>query len=87
MIVATGVVYAGLAAPGVTTRYRSRRLLRVGLDRGVGLRRPRRLHRRRRQLRRPGGGGFSRCAKSVTLVVRGDALERTMSHYLIEQLP
>jgi thioredoxin reductase (NADPH) len=29
---------------------------------------------------------FSRYAKSVTLVVRGDALERSMSHYLIEQL-
>jgi len=29
---------------------------------------------------------FSRRAKSVTLVVRGDSLEPTMSHYLIEQL-
>jgi thioredoxin reductase (NADPH) len=29
---------------------------------------------------------FSRRAKSVTLVVRGDGLERTMSQYLIEQL-
>jgi thioredoxin reductase (NADPH) len=29
---------------------------------------------------------FSRHAKSVTLVVRGDSLERGMSHYLIEQL-
>jgi thioredoxin reductase (NADPH) len=29
---------------------------------------------------------FSRYAKSVTLVVRGDSLERGMSHYLIEQL-
>jgi thioredoxin reductase (NADPH) len=29
---------------------------------------------------------FSRYAKSVTLVVRGDSLERSMSHYLIEQL-
>jgi thioredoxin reductase (NADPH) len=29
---------------------------------------------------------FSRVAKSVTLVVRGDALERSMSHYLIDQL-
>jgi thioredoxin reductase (NADPH) len=29
---------------------------------------------------------FARVAKSVTLVVRGDALERSMSHYLIEQL-
>lgn len=29
---------------------------------------------------------FSRRARSVTLVVRGDSLERTMSHYLIEQL-
>ncbi len=29
---------------------------------------------------------FSRVAKSVTLVVRGDALERSMSYYLIEQL-
>jgi len=29
---------------------------------------------------------FSRYAKSVTLLVRGDSLERSMSHYLIEQL-
>jgi thioredoxin reductase (NADPH) len=29
---------------------------------------------------------FSRYAKSVILVVRGDSLERGMSHYLIEQL-
>ncbi len=29
---------------------------------------------------------FARVAKSVTLVVRGDGLERSMSHYLIEQL-
>jgi thioredoxin reductase (NADPH) len=29
---------------------------------------------------------FSRYAKSVTLVIRGDSLERGMSHYLIEQL-
>jgi thioredoxin reductase (NADPH) len=29
---------------------------------------------------------FSRTAKSVTLVVRGDGLERTMSRYLIDQL-
>jgi thioredoxin reductase (NADPH) len=29
---------------------------------------------------------FSHVAKSVTLVVRGDSLERSMSHYLIEQL-
>jgi thioredoxin reductase (NADPH) len=29
---------------------------------------------------------FSNVAKSVTLVVRGDSLERSMSHYLIEQL-
>src|SRR6185295_7426442 len=29
---------------------------------------------------------FSRVAKSVTLVVRGDDLARSMSHYLIQQL-
>ena len=29
---------------------------------------------------------FANHARSVTLVVRGDSLERTMSHYLIEQL-
>jgi thioredoxin reductase (NADPH) len=29
---------------------------------------------------------FASHARSVTLIVRGDALERTMSHYLIEQL-
>jgi len=29
---------------------------------------------------------FSRTARSVTLLVRGDALERSMSHYLIQQI-
>ncbi|HSV65015.1 MAG TPA: FAD-dependent oxidoreductase [Mycobacteriales bacterium] len=29
---------------------------------------------------------YSRVAKSVTLLVRGDSLERSMSHYLIQQL-
>jgi thioredoxin reductase (NADPH) len=29
---------------------------------------------------------FSRVARSVTLLVRGDGLERSMSHYLIEQI-
>ncbi|HMK96783.1 MAG TPA: FAD-dependent oxidoreductase, partial [Acidimicrobiales bacterium] len=29
---------------------------------------------------------FSRTARSVTLLVRGDALERSMSHYLVQQI-
>src|SRR5213078_726190 len=29
---------------------------------------------------------FARTARSVTIVVRGDSLERSMSHYLIQQI-
>ena len=44
------------AAAGIGRAHRPRRLLRLGAHRGGRLRRPGRLHRRRRQLRRPGGG-------------------------------
>jgi len=86
VVVATGVSYRELAAPGVAEL--SGRGVYYGsasteaadcADRDVYI---------------VGGANsagqaamfFSRVAKSVTLVVRGDALERGMSHYLIEQL-
>src|SRR5262249_48890964 len=57
VILATGVAYRQLAAPGVSapTR-RGGDLLRVGADRGHQLRGPGCLHRRRGELSRPGGG-------------------------------
>ena len=87
VIVATGVSYRELDAPGVASARRPRRLLRLGGHRGrCDCADQRRLHRRRRQLRRTGRGVLLPVAKSVTLVVRGDSLEASMSHYLIEQL-
>ena len=55
VVLATGVCYRTLDAPGIERAHRPRGLLRVGRDRGPGLRRPGRLRRRRRQLGRPGG--------------------------------
>ena len=51
------------------------------------MRRPARRRHRRRQLGRPGGGATSAgYAGQVTMLVRGDSLEKSMSHYLIEQI-
>ena len=87
VILATGVSYRDLACAGADDLTGRGRLLRLGRDRGRRLRRRRRLHRRRRQLRRPGRGVLlpgapsrSRCWSAA------DALEESMSHYLIEQL-
>ena len=55
MIVATGVSYRRLDAPGVERAHRRRRLLRRGDDGGDLLPRRRGLHRRRRQLGRASG--------------------------------
>ena len=55
VIIATGVSYRDLDAPGVGEPHRQRAVLRLRRDRGGRLRRRRRLHRRRRQLGRPGG--------------------------------
>ena len=86
VIIATGVAYRDLDAPGVAelsgrgVYYGSAATEAVACaDRDVYI---------------VGGANsagqaasfFSRYAKSVTLVVRGDSLERGMSHYLIEQL-
>ena len=56
VIVATGVSYRDLDAPGVDRPGGQRPLLRLGRERGRRLRRRRRLHRRRRQLGRAGCG-------------------------------
>ena len=77
-----------LDAPGVAELDRRGRLLRLGArPRRPACAGPGRLHRRRRQLGRPGRGvlrpgtpGRSRCWSAAT------GLEASMSHYLIEQL-
>ena len=56
VILATGVSYRQLDAAGRRRAHRPRRLLRLGGDRGAGCAGAGRLHRRRRQLGRPGGG-------------------------------
>jgi thioredoxin reductase (NADPH) len=86
VIIATGVSYRELAAPGVG-----------GLgNRGVfyGSAPTEASDCADRDIYIVGGANsagqaavfLSRTAKSVTLIVRGDSLERSMSHYLIEQL-
>ncbi|HEY2960315.1 MAG TPA: FAD-dependent oxidoreductase [Actinomycetota bacterium] len=86
VIIATGVSYRDLDAPGVAelvgrgvyygsaateaTACADRDVFIVGGANSAG----------------QAASFFSRHAKSVTLVVRGDALERGMSYYLIEQL-
>ena len=54
IILATGVSYRQLAAPGPGRPDRARGLLRLGADRGLGLPRAGRVHRRRRELGRAG---------------------------------
>jgi thioredoxin reductase (NADPH) len=86
VIVATGVSYRSLDAPGVSEL----------TGRGVyyGSASTEATACEGRDVHIVGGANsagqaavyFSRHAKSVTLVVRGDALERTMSTYLIDQL-
>ena len=58
-ILATGVAYRQLDAPGAETAHRSGRVLRRRADRGGQLRRAGRLRRRRRQLRGAGGRSTS----------------------------
>ena len=56
VILATGVSYRQLGARGLGVADRSRRVLRLGPDRGGQLQVPGRLHRRRGELGRPGRG-------------------------------
>ena len=85
VVLATGVSYH----PGGARRrgaHRPRHLLRVDRDRGPDLRRRGRLRGRGRQ---PAGQAAvypSRHARQVTMLVRADGLERSMSHYLIRQI-
>ena len=56
VLLATGISYRKLDVPGADALDRPGRLLRFGGHRGPGVRRRRGLHRRWRQLGRPGGG-------------------------------
>ena len=87
VVLATGVAYRRLDAPGVDELVGRGRLLRLGRDRGAGLRRPGRLHRRRRQLGRPGGGVLlPRRPVGHAAGPRRLASRRRCRSYLIEQL-
>ena len=87
VIVATGVSYRDLDCAGCRRPHRPRRLLRLG-------RRPRPPTAPTRDVYIVGGANsagqaavfFSRVAKSVTLVVRGDVARAVDVDYLIEQL-
>jgi thioredoxin reductase (NADPH) len=86
MIIATGVSYRDLEAPGVSG------LVGRGVYYGSASTEVEECT--DRDIFIVGGANsagqaavfFSRTARSVTLLVRGDGLERSMSHYLIEQI-
>ncbi|MDN3919532.1 FAD-dependent oxidoreductase [Roseateles violae] len=86
LIVATGVSWRRLATPGFE------RLLGKGVFYGASRSEAGRTQGQDIHLIGAGNSAgqaamfFANHAKSVTLVVRGDALEKSMSHYLIEQL-
>ena len=87
VLVASGVSYRQLDTPGLPRADRRRRLLRRGDDRGARLRAT-------STIVVIGGANsagqaavyFSGYAAQVTMLVRGDSLEKSMSHYLIEQI-
>ena len=86
VLIATGVLYRRLDAPGFE-EFEGR-----GVYYGAGVAEAQRL--RGQDVYIVGGANsagqaavyFSRFARSVTLVVRADRLEKSMSHYLIEQI-
>jgi len=88
VILATGVTYRQLAAPGLANLTGRGGVLRgPALTEALGL--PRAGHLRRRRGRtRPGRppSTWGRHAKSVTILVRGPSLEASMSYYLIKQI-
>ena len=88
VLVATGVSYRRLEAPGIDALAGPRRLLRRrrqprrGQCDGRG-----RLRRRRGELRRPGGRSTSPATPAgSSLLVRGTSLEASMSQYLVERI-
>jgi thioredoxin reductase (NADPH) len=86
MVIATGVTTRTLDAPGVE------KLTGAGIYYGAALTEA--AHYRGRHIFVVGGANsagqgavfFSRYAKQVTMLVRGSALSRSMSHYLIHQI-
>ena len=87
LILATGVTWRRLRDRRLRPAHRQGHLLRRRAQRSR--RHPRAGHppHRRRQLGRPGGAVLLPITpRTVTLVVRGDSLEKSMSHYLIEQM-
>ena len=86
IVIATGVTWRALASEG------AQRLVGRGVYYGAA--RTEALGTRGKDVFLIGGGNsagqaamfFSNYARSVTLLVRGNALEKSMSHYLIEQL-
>jgi thioredoxin reductase (NADPH) len=86
VVIASGVAWRRLGVPGLD------RLVGRGVYYGAG--RTEALAIRGKEVFLIGGGNsagqaamfFSSYARSVTLLVRGDGLERSMSHYLIGQL-
>ncbi len=87
IVLACGVSWRQPADRGVRPARRQGHLLRRGAQRGVERARPRRPHRRRGQLGRPGGAVLRRATRArVTILCRGERLEKSMSRYLVDQI-
>jgi thioredoxin reductase (NADPH) len=87
IVLATGVAYRPLAADGVAELTGSGVYYGSAATEGPVVLGQRRLHRRRRQLGRQAALFFSAVRpRTVTLLVRGDSLEASMSYYLIQPL-
>ena len=86
VILATGVSYRQLSAPGLDDVHRPRRVLRLFCHRGRAMQRAGCLHRRWGELRRPSSCLLLPVARSVTILVRGASLAASMSYYLIQQI-
>ena len=87
VVIATGVSYRLLAGRRARRADRAWRVLRRVGERRVEHRGRRRLHRRCGQLRRARRRSTSPASPArVVLLVRGDALEKSMSKYLVERI-
>ena len=86
VLIATGVHYSRLDAPGVEELTGLGRLLRRVARRGRRRRGRGRRRRGRGELGGAGGVDLATRARRVTMLCRGDGLEKSMSHYLVERI-
>ena len=87
VVIAAGVQWRRLDVPGMERLTGAGDPRRRSHYRSLFLQRRGRLHRGRRQLCGPGSlRDPSEVARSVRMIVRGDSLSKSMSHYLVERI-